>query len=430
MSSYLRARHSIFYMLWLILYFFPFGDCAICRTCGGEACDGSNAANCPWTTAITSNAAAVVSATGGAIMLGKLLSPKLLRVFPMAVCNVISCLVAKPKGGAEVDPTGKSLHEIYVAVEGGILSKQKARMAFSERMQAATGATAADDKKEIMLYYQMVDKAQPAVAASVSSAGGDGPFMFVLCKISNMISKSNKIDALLCQEVEAESSEGSSSSSSKAYTSTLVRPSTSDDMYSILNLYVIMLVTSGLCHTLAITNFLEAVVYEPVRRGRMPWFVAFELMILYLLRVEDEPGTYYLSNVVSSLGGLDSFREEAVKAAKACYPSSFFRTHGGNPVHGLREEETDAKSKKRYSDKVKGFNKSALTVCQAWNKGTLHMASDVSADGTCRHFHGCSQFLVAGTDGAKGKLNQCFGDHKVADCPRPAAEKSDKPSRA
>jgi len=115
----------------------------------------------------------------------------------------------------------------------------------------------------------------------------------------------------------------------------------------------------------------------------------------------------------SSLGGLDSFREEAVKAAKACYPSSFFRTHGGNPVHGLREEETDAKSKKRYSDKVKGFNKSALTVCQAWNKGTLHMASDVSADGTCRHFHGCSQFLVAGTDGAKGKLNQCFGDHKA-----------------
>ena len=67
---------SISSMLLLILLFLP-RVLSVCKTCGGEACDGADPSACPWVKHISSNAAAVGAAVGGALTLSKLLSPKL-----------------------------------------------------------------------------------------------------------------------------------------------------------------------------------------------------------------------------------------------------------------------------------------------------------------------------------------------------------------
>ena len=407
------SSSSISSMLLLILMFLP-RVLTVCKTCGGEACDGADPSTCPWIRHISSNAAAVGAAVGGVLTLSKLLPPKLLRVFPISVCNVISTLVARPTQGREYDPEGKSLHELYVARQSGIIEKEHARVELSRRLSAVTGTDEEStlERKNIAMYLQLINEVAPTHQAS--GTVGDGPFLFILCRVSNMISKSSKVDVTLCHEVEAELTKAPN----KAFAATLSRPNNADEMYSILNFFVTMLVASGLCHTLAIVNFLETVVYEPIRRGRIQWYVAFELMVLYLMKVEDEPDSYRLTNVVAALGGMDSYREEATKVAQAVYPASFFRVDGGNPGSG-----NHSNTKKYYTGVIRGFNEESKTACQAWNKGTQHLASDVSPDGTCKFFHGCSQFLVPGVEGA-GSQNQCFQAHKFKDgCTRPEVEK-------
>ena len=61
-------------------------------------------------------------------------------------------------------------------------------------------------------------------------------------------------------------------------------------MFSLLNMFIAVSHSTGLANVLALTAFLEDVVYEPLRAGVIVWPVAFECMIIYLRMLESQSG--------------------------------------------------------------------------------------------------------------------------------------------
>ena len=108
-------------------------------------------------------------------------------------------------------------------------------------------------------------------------------------------------------------------SRSKSFSSTLVRPSSIEQMVSLVNMWVLGCIATGLSNSIGLLIFLEDVLYEPLRSGTHEWPVAFESMILYLRMVEAHAGSYALATVKHACGGMDSIKREATVIAEERY---------------------------------------------------------------------------------------------------------------
>lgn len=213
-------------------------------------------------------------------------------------------------------------------------------------------------------------------------------------------------------------------SSSKSFAASLVRPKNAHAMYSLLNAFQLCEYATGMSNPLALGPFLEDVIYEPVRTEAMPWFVAFECMILYLRKIEDGSGKYDIHNVVHDAGGIDSVRKQALVSAQSVYPATFFRVGGGTP-RDTPKDPGNGKPDDEVSN-VKGVLDSATRGCAAWNLGRPHLRKHVCPNtGKCKFLHKCDQFVDD-----KGPHGQCLGEHKRKDCDYDPAHKVSKPVKA
>ena len=108
------SRHTAF--LCLFLFGLPSVH-ATCLVCFGSAvgCKGEDG-NCPWVKDTVANVAVIAAATGGALKVASLLTPRLLRVFTKPVLETLSMIVARPKDGQSFDMTGKTTTQISQAV--------------------------------------------------------------------------------------------------------------------------------------------------------------------------------------------------------------------------------------------------------------------------------------------------------------------------
>ena len=200
-------------------------------------------------------------------------------------------------------------------------------------------------------------------------------------------------------------------------------------MYSLLSHFSLVCHATGLGNTLVMTPFLNEVVYEPLRMGTLVWPEAFELVLVYLRRIENQPSVYMLSNVVSKSGGMDTLRAEAKIAARKLYPQAIFRAHGGIPGSGGTDDRTTNLGQRKASS----FNTQSKQCCAAWNTGrSLAAAKDAShfdkhlgPNGKCKFNHACSQWVTG-----KGKNGQCGAtDHtRAMGCTNP--DKCDDPVQA
>ena len=197
----------------------------------------------------------------------------------------------------------------------------------------------------------------------------------------------------------------------------MVRPESSDHMYALLNAFVLTCHALGLIDVLALGVLLEDVIHEPVRSGVLPWFVAFESLILYLRLLESEAsnGVYNASNVVHRSGGIDSVRAQARVVAEALYPAAFFRTHGGNPSGANGSQSLTKEGRGLYEGIIQGSSSISTIPCSAWNAGQQHLARNVDERGFCKFKHGiCDQFVSD-----KGPNGRCGGNHKRIECDNP-----------
>jgi len=414
------SLHFSVLLLLILVSLFPLVD-AVCDFCFGEepSCPGTGRDACPWNKTLTANAAAL--AAGTSLVVAGVLSSKLCRVFPKVVLDSIAALFSRPPPGTSFDCTNKSVQQIVTAIKLRHLSKQDAITHFA--ILGAGAADTADIKK-----YEFGIKAIEAVnLGATTSSIVEGAIIYVLYKLSQVVSSTKKGQTSF--EFSADADEGSSSSSSghsttKSFSASLVRPSSEAAMFSLLNLFV------GVCHALSLVNvlsmteFLEDVVYEPVRLGVLQWPVAFECLVIYLRMLEAHSSSYKLKTIVHQAGGIDSIRAQALKEAQDRYSAAFFRTHGGNPLDTHVKGGGDKESH-LYTGSLKGHNSNANKCCISWNTGTPHLAKNVDAKGCCKFLHACDQYVAD-----KGPGGQCRGDHKRSDCDYPEDKRCKKPVQA
>ena len=125
-------------------------------------------------------------------------------------------------------------------------------------------------------------------------------------------------------------------------------------MYTLIHKFQLVVVSTGLSNLLSLAPFLDDVIYEPIRTGTLAWPVAFELMILYLRKVENNPSEYRLGNVVGKCGAMDMMAKSASVMAEGLYPAKFFRPGRGEP----RDVDDKDKDKKKDKKEVYTFTSS------------------------------------------------------------------------
>ena len=418
---------SIYSVLLLILLFLPLCG-SVCTQCYGraEGCSG-DPSGCPWVTGLAANAAVISAAAGGVLSIVKLLPSKFVQLFPKAVLEGISSLCVRAKlGGGTFDTSGKSGHQIFQAASSGALSKRDAILAIHALIVNTPDSE--DGDRQAKKLESTIKALEVLETSVVDSSHTEGTLLYILFKVSSAFSSSVQCSTSFDLCLDCDSSEGSLKGSSKSFSATLKRPTSSWHCVSVLNAFALCCNALGVATFLTIGPFLEDVFYEPVRSGVVPWPVAFECIILYLRMIEASPGQYTLGDVVHKAGGLDSIRAQAVPIAMANFSASvlssdaaFFRRFGGNPTpKGTSSPSTSGGDV--FQGTVRGDAKGAAKGCTSWNLGKPHLAKHVDDAGFCRFKHACDQYV---TD--KGPAGQCLGAHKRKDCDYDPSKKSSKP---
>ena len=411
--------------LWLLIspfsIFISLVDAA-CESCWGGAhgCPGITS-QCPWVAGVAANAAVVVAATGGSLVVSKILPAKLSNMLPKRVLDLLSSVVSRVKNGASFDPDGKSPSDIVKAVRLSHCAPDDAILALTEQISEiadADGEASTKIKKLESAIKSVETLSNKGHAVSPSS---EGAMLYLLARISRFICTTRKgaVSFDLCGECSPSASD---STSSVSFSASMTRPHSLEQLTSLLNMWSLACIATGVSNAVGLHIFMEDVIFEPIRSHSCPWPVAFECMILYLRLVES--GTsYVIATVKEKSGGIDAIRDEATAIAREHYPAAFFRPLGGNP----KDENNPGGGKKGaevFKGTLKGDTPTSTRGCVAWNMGSPHLAKHVGPDGKCLFKHGiCDQFV---TD--KGKGGQCGStQHKRPECDYDPAKKCSKP---
>ena len=155
-----------------LLAFLP-GATAVCKTCWGSGIGckvGIEAdAVCPWSSHIVENTKAVTAAVGGVIVLGSLLTPRLLRVFTKPVLDTLAMVVARPSGNQPYDLTDKDLPQICKAVSARYVSKAEAILEFQSRLLSPELVISSNDVAGVL-------EAKKAKREDIKTAIQAGPY--------------------------------------------------------------------------------------------------------------------------------------------------------------------------------------------------------------------------------------------------------------
>ena len=401
-------------------HFFTMVD-AVCDVCWGDAhgCVGVHD-SCPWLAGVAANVATVTAAAGGTIIVSKILPAKLSNLFPKRVLDALSSVVSRVQNGTPYDPDGKTPAQIVKAVRLSHLSPDDAVLALSEQI-----AEIEDDDDDASTKIKKLESAIKSVETlshkgQALATNSEGAMLFLLARISRFTCTTRKgaVSFDLCGDCLPTSSENTSSST---FSASLVRPHSLEQLMSLLNMWTLACIATGVTNPVGIHIFVEDVVCEPTRSHSCPWPVAFECMVLYLRLVESST-SYSIASVKEKSGGIDAIREEATAIARDHYPAEFFRILGGNPKDVI--PPGGKKVPDVFKGTVKGDTPSSNKGCVSWNMGTPHLAKHVGADGRCMFKHGiCDQFV---TD--KGKGGQCGStQHKRPNCDYDSSKKCTRP---
>ena len=393
-----------------------------CSSCFGESsgCKGDSV-TCPWVTGVAANVTALAGATAISIM--TLLPARLLRIFTRQTIAVLASIYRRPLNGVPLDLTKPTPKALCAAVLATHCTKNEALMEIGERMElidrTKTGWEGLVKSLEISL--EVLKNLIP----TPGTGSVDGAFMYILARLSQVVCKASS-SFELCTETAASSDDDASRRASSRASSALARPRSIFQLMSLLNHFVTVCQATGVASALAMTLFLDDVIYEPLRLGDVSWPVAFEMFLAYIAMVEREPALWSLTSVVVKSGAMDSKRAAALTLAKEKYPAVCFRgerleTNPSDDAHtkdpkfrGDKTKDKDAE----YVGTISGFTSTSKRGCTAFNTNKPHLNKHVS-NGRCLFMHGCDQFV---TD--KGPGGMCLDPgHVRADCRYDSAKK-------
>lgn len=357
-------------------------------------CVGGTA--CPLVADVAHNRALFEHGTPGDIKVSQLLPVRLLSLFSQSVCKQLIGMSMAPPGGLEVDLTGSDYVRAGDVVRAVFYSHCTPEAGMLELVTRMDGATDADEMTKLKSAIDLL-KAK----GDVGMTGVAGQFSYIWAKVSNHASSANIL------RLQAPASRGTSTDLSAK----LVPPTTSQEFFEMIHLYIWALVAFGIVQFPIIMQFFDQIVWRPLRDSAdITWQTAYALVNVYLKEIEtDQSRTLHFGNVYNR-GKHDTLLAQA-KASVV-----FFRTRAGTAQTGSSNTAAAAGSASHAT--WNGKFSAGQRPCYAYNTGKPHNASSLHPDGTCVYDHVCMQFVSD-----KGKGGQCKGKHPFTACNYDASKK-------
>ena len=382
-------------IFWVSLMTFVGGASAV--TCGHCLEEGHHTDSCPFITGVAANVAAIAAGTYTTMKLSKLLPPWLLHLFPATALQMLVSLAGRNSAGEKMfDYTGKKHGDILRAVRAGLTTVEEAVDHVSADLDLE-GSEHASKRQEAREFIRVLEGVtEPKKAGPASGMTTHGHYRYILARVQGHVMDGG--DAALYKEsISKEEAKGATT-----HTAKYKHPKKANEFFEMVHLFQWTTHALGVMDVLVVSRFLQAVVYEPMRRQGWSWQMVYCYLLAHFEAIEnsaDEEGsTFTLGNIVRS-GGSDTKKDRAMVLGGEIFGSLF--ESGGSSARDLRN--ISAKG-----DGVKGNPKSTLP-CHAWNNNQKHSAA-VVASGQCSFRHGCGQVLGKGAD---GKDEFCFMDHRL-----------------
>lgn len=402
---------------------------AVCIKCHGMAtswgCTG-NAETCPFNTGIASNVASLAAAAVGTVAVVKLLPGYINAWFGHDSLNMISGLAKKVAPGTYTFD-GKLPHQITQAVKIGNTTRAEAVAHIHttiETIIASFDDAEGDALKRLELKHRSWQGALSTIqsmSVSVGSSSDDesltSALLYVLAVLCGRVCKKGK-GTDISLEICGEADDASETPKKGGLKAKLVRPTTVDQFYGVLNMWIMVCEATCIAPCLVTTAFLDQVAFKPMREGEFGWQVAFEVIVRYLVIVENSNKTFELGNVFMKSGAWDSVKTLSLNEAKFQHPKASFRAPGGNPGN-VNDDDKDRKpSPDSKVSSISGFTATSNVGCIAWNTGKPHLAKHVHlSTSTCKFNHACDRHLDEKDE--NGRTLHCLGNHKRDACDNP-----------
>ena len=380
----------------IVLLVFPSGVEAVkCTHCGDSFDPSGHAPDaCPLITTVTTNAAAIV---GGAVAikgLSDILPDYVARLFPTAAIRSLVTLLANPSPGAEykftkADGTDKDLGLLIDDFQNGLFTKDEAIKHFAKSLGVA-------DKRDLAKDCIDTFKALTGGPSLATSGEIQGAYRYVFARVSEYVMVSRNSGAAWLTVSQEVKDAAVSATSLKAPTH---HPKAAAQFFEMLNLWIMVVHSTGMASAVIVTTFLQRVVYHPMAEEDMEWHQAYCLFFAYLIEVEREKGCE-LSNI-HARGGADRLKTAAMRLHR-----EYFGTLFDGRDQGARGPGGKSASEITYNGK---FNRESKIPCKFWNLQQRHDPASLNADGSCNFLHRCNAFLKP-LDGQSVR-RRCLGEH-------------------
>ena len=390
-----------------LLLSFCFAHCAgvdVCPSCKDSIPGCQGGAACPLLVDVAANIAAFSAENlDTPPVMTNLLPPRLLSIFTRSVNEFILGIAATPAGGRAVDFSEAKYNNPGAVVKAAYFGHCSAESAMLELMRRMDVAENVDAMTRLKMAVDVLKTRGEMVVSSTV-----GLYSFILYKISHVFEDSSVLRL-------ASPSSSASKATRAELTTSLVRPSTSEQFYELLMLFVQTLVAMGLVNLSVIMIFVNNTVFKPLHDLKLSWEQRFELFLLYVTEIEsDVTRSLNFANVFDR-GKHDSMLQQAKINAAV-----FFRTRAGTAQPG-GAPNVGAVRRIEWNGKA---TSTAAKCCVPWNLGKPHSAASLLPDGTCSNVHACMQFVSD-----KGPGGQCRGNHARTDCDYPIDKRSNSPSK-
>ena len=389
---------------------------AVCPGCSGNAasCTYDTDGKCPTIDLPTANAgvvAGLASAAAVTLTLTHVISPRFLRMFTRAHLNAVLQLVRRPSPGTifELKPDTK-LTAVLSAVSSGQVTMEQALVAFAGFIDDEADEA---KRKALVERYKLLTSTKDIgkYTAAGSTVTDTGVYSWLWAKITVFVDTRGMQVATMQVEVDGTPA----ASTSNVLSSTIKRFKDPMEFTECLNLFVMFGTALGLFTAVAITEFLEHVVYDTYRMRGYPWQLAHELLVVMFRRIEDSGGKLSIVNCIDD-SHLNTVIDEATTNAKHHYPNlTFFRTFAGK-ANGTRVGGGGADGDTGDVKWNGKFTATSDEACWFFNSGQKHTAAHLHPDGTCKRNHVCDRYL---TDGTKCMGKEGTPGHSRANCDHP-----------
>jgi hypothetical protein len=385
------APHAAGALVWLTFaILLSSAEAVKCDLCKDTISGCNGGATCPLATGPVANAAAMASSSTAEVPDFKhLLPPEMLCTFTRPILLTLNAVSKAPKAGGPVDLSSGAMAEatgvVKAAIDGMCTWEDSA-------LELATRLAAASDEMDvhkinaaITLLKTVSDKAGTVAQGAVQS--GVGMYTYIWAKIgTHMEARVAGTVRILARTVHPTTSD---------LTAKLRRPTTADEFYYMLMMFLRVVTALGTSFFLA-QDFLLKTVFHAMQNVKVAWSVAHELLLIYFRVIEtDTSGNVHLGNVTEQGSGDVHMAEARLNA------ETFFRGRGGIPRGG----EGDGK---KWNGKS---SPDAKKYCVAFNFAREHTANVLDVDGCCRFAHKCNQWVSD-----KGPGGMCGGDHPKVEC--------------